>query len=277
MNESTRPPAAHCHRPQDADRYVTDATRWMLVIYASLAAALSGAVPVWLLAPAIIVAYARGALLVHELMHVRRATAVNRLIAMMMLFDTPLGLGYREYQRIHMLHHRWAGDPRDPEHYQIAGGRLRALVGAMLASELAMIHWLRAHGLSRSLAVESLQRAAAFALLLAINPLAFAGYWVVMRVTIGAANFAFHHVVHSRDGELGDFRFETTPFVDRIVGLVLGPRLSPVLFDHPGHHAWPRVRAEHLPGLLSRHPPPRRSTGARTTPPSSTHRQVHPS
>lgn len=260
MSARRVPPRDWFHRPEDVRRYVRRAQVWMLTLYGCLTAAMLGLVALIWLVPLIALAYARGALLTHELMHIRRVDQVPRLLRPMMLFDTPFGLGYREYRAIHLRHHRHAGTADDPEHYQIAGGPLRALAGAFLASEIAMLHWLRREGLSAELRREAAGRGLLFCALLVANPPVFATWWLVMRGVVGASNFAFHHAVHARGRRLGQFRFATVAPLDALLRLALGRALYPVLFDHPAHHVWPQVRAAHLPGLLEAFPATHRAS-----------------
>ncbi|MCX4247187.1 fatty acid desaturase [Paraliomyxa miuraensis] len=240
----------------------------MAAIYASLGIAMAGWASVELLAPVIVVCYLRGALLTHELMHVRRPEQVVWPLRMMMLFETPLGLGYREHQDIHLRHHRRTATADDPELFQIRGGSVRAFGAAMLGPELAAAGWVLGQGIGASLRREATVRALTMLSLVAIAPAVFFSYWLVLRLTVGTSNFVFHHVLHYRrgvraggrgderdeDARYGTFSLRLPRPLDAALRLVLGPDLAAVLCEHDAHHAWPRVKADLLPGLLSAFP-----------------------
>lgn len=228
----------------------------MGMIYVALGSAMAGWVPLLAVAPVVMVAYLRGALLTHELIHVRRPEQVTWMLRMMMLFDTPLGLGYREHQSIHLRHHQQAATESDPEFFQIRGGSLRAFGAAMLGSELAAAKWVISRGISPTLRREATIRALMMLSLISVSPVVFLQYWVVMRLTIGISNFMFHHVLHYRRGEYGTFSLRLPGPLDAMLRLVLGRSLAAVLCEHDAHHAWGHVKAEHLPGLLRRYPAP---------------------
>ncbi len=230
----------------------------MTAIYAALGAAIVGLLPVVVMIPIVAFAYVRGALLTHELMHVRRPERVTWILRMMMLFDTPLGLGYREHQNIHLRHHQRAATATmaDPEFFQIEGGSLRALLAAMAGSEIAAMQWVASRGISPSLRREATVRALCMLGLVAIAPKIFLIYWVTMRLTIGLSNFMFHHLLHYRRGEYGTFPLRLPRPVDAMLRVVLGSSLSAVLCEHDAHHVWSQVKAERLRGLLRSFPAP---------------------
>ena len=240
-----------------------------------------GVASIWVVSPIIVVCYVRGALLTHELMHMRRPERVVWTVRMMMLFDTPLGLGYREYQDIHLRHHREPATVSDPEFHQIKGGRIRAFLAAMVASEVAVVRWVATQGIGPRLRREACIRAFFMLTLAALAPAVFLRYWIILRLTIGVSNYMFHHVLHYRSGHgrdghgrdgherderperghdrLGNGEYGTFPLrlpgpLDAVLRVVLSSRLAPVLCDHDAHHAWPGVKARCLPGLLSVYP-----------------------
>lgn len=253
--DRVRPPRSYHRSPADARRYQRHGVLYMGMIYAALGTAM-GVVPLPVVAPVIVIAYLRGALLTHELIHVRRPEQVAWMLRMMMLFDTPLGLGYRENQSIHLRHHQQAATEADPEFYQIRGGPLRAFVAAMLGSELAAAKWVIARGMSPSLRREATVRALVMLTLVAAQPLVFLQYWIVIRTTIGVSNFMFHHLLHYRRGQYGTFCLRLPGPLDASLRLVLGRALAAVLCEHDAHHAWGQVKAERLPGLLQAYPAP---------------------
>jgi len=230
----------------------------MTAIYAAVGTAMAGLLPVVAMIPIVVVAYVRGALLTHELMHVRRPERVTWILRMMMLFDTPLGLGYREHQNIHLRHHQRTATATaaDPEFFQIEGGSLRAFLAAIAGSEIAAMQWVAARGISPSLRREATVRALCMLGLVAIAPAIFFVYWVTIRLTIGVSNFMFHHVLHYRRGEYGTFPLRLPRPLDAMLRVVLGPSLRAVLCEHDAHHAWSQVKAERLRGLLRSFPAP---------------------
>lgn len=233
----------------------------MTAIWVSLAVAMAGWASIAVLAPVIVVCYLRGALLTHELMHVWRPEQVAWPLRMMMLFETPLGLGYREHQDIHLRHHRRPATPGDPELFQIRGGSGRALLAAMASPELAAARWVAEHGIGASLWREATIRALVMLGLVALRPSVFLAYWVVLRLTVGWANFMFHHVLHHRRrgsaSHYGTFPLRLPGPLDAALRVALGSALAAVLCEHDAHHAWSQVKAERLRGLLAEFPAPR--------------------
>lgn len=224
------------------------------MIYGLLAGWLAGWLPGWVLVTAVPVLYVRCALTVHELMHVRGAAEVFWIQRLMMILHSPLCLGYREYRDIHLRHHRYAGTELYPEFFQIRGGHLRAFVHALLATEIAFVHWVRERGLTGELARLATVRAMMFVVLLAVFPQAFLVYLIVIRLVIGVSNFLFHHVTHARAGSYGNYALRPPQWVDKVFCLLAGTELRHILFEHDAHHAWQQVRAERLPGLLEHFP-----------------------
>lgn len=245
----------------DARRYVRHTLALTLAIYALLALALAGRMTPWVFPLVLPLAYVRLSLALHELMHVRAASRVSWFHRLAMLFDTPLGLGYREHRAIHLAHHRYSAGARDPELFQIRGSHLAAFGNAMIAPERAAFGWIRQHGVQPALRREALVRAVLFVLLAAIDPAVFAAYWVTLRLCVGASSFLFHHVLHSRAGALGNFRLPA-PLLRGVPLARLLFGLEPVLIirDHRIHHAHPGVRARALP-LLDVEAPPRGAAG----------------
>ncbi len=226
----------------------------MTAIYVLLGLAILGWVSVWVIAPVIAVCYARGALLTHELMHMRRPERVPWMLRMMMLFETPLGLGYREHQNVHLRHHKQAATAADPEFFQIKGGSARAFVAAMLGPELTAAQWVESRGIGPSLRKEATIRALLMFGLVAVAPRVFLHYWIVLRLTVGLSNFMFHHLLHYRRGEYGTYALRLPRPIDALLRVVLGPSLSAVLCEHDAHHAWCNVKPERLRGLLRSYP-----------------------
>ncbi len=71
----------------------------------------------------------------------------------------------------------------------------------------------------------------------------------MLRASIGAAGFVFHHVLHSRDGRLGTFALPVPDAVVRIGGVVFGTEPMLILARHRAHHLWPELRVRDLPDL----------------------------
>lgn len=250
------PPKEFYSSHRDARCYQWVSLGLLLAIYALLAAWLAGRLPVWVLVTAVPILYVRCALIVHELMHVRGAEEVLWIQRLMMILDSPICLGYREYRDIHLRHHRHAGTELDPEFFQIRGGHLRAFWHALLATEIAFVQWVREHRMSGELARLATVRALVFFGLVAAFPAAFLVYLVTIRLVIGISNFLFHHMTHARAGSYGNFALRPPQWVDKAFCLLAGTELRHILFEHDSHHAWQQVKAERLPGLLERFPKP---------------------
>jgi fatty-acid desaturase len=157
----------------DARHYMRATLVYVCLLYAALGLALARVIPAWTLLVAVPLVYLRLALALHELLHAASAAEVPAFHRLTMIFESPLCLGYREHRAIHFAHHRFASTDRDPERYQILGSGWRAFGAALISPEHALVTWVRAHGLSRDLAVEMGIRLIGFGLVLAINPAAF--------------------------------------------------------------------------------------------------------
>ncbi len=233
----------------DAVRYQRVSLAYLVSIYGLLGLAMAGVAPVWLLVLLVPPLYVRTALSAHELMHVCPAGRVSLVHRLMMILDTPVGLGYREHRDIHMRHHRSPATEQDPEFFQIRGGHLRALASSMVSPEWALVGYAREKRLGRAWAAEASVRAAVFAALAWTNPSVFLAYWLVLRASVGASNFLFHHALHFRAGRYGTFRLEPSAGVDRLLRFLLGTESVLILYEHPAHHAWLQVRARYLPDV----------------------------
>jgi hypothetical protein len=233
----------------DARGYVHRTLGYTLLLYALLFLAAASAIPAAALAVAVPLIYVRLSLALHELMHVRSASRVPFFHRLAMIFDTPVGLGYREHRAIHLEHHRHTATARDPELFQIRGGHLRALACAMIAPERHFVVWIRANGAGRSLRIETAVRLAAFGAVLAINPETFLVYWLSLRASIGGSSFVFHHLLHRRAGRYGTFPLPAATALLRLGRALFGPEPIVILTEHRLHHQWPQVRSGDLPRL----------------------------
>jgi fatty acid desaturase len=241
------PEATARRNDADARRYLRQTLAHTVALYLVLAAALADAIPAWILVAAVPWLYVRLSLGLHELLHVRAADQVPAFHRMAMIFDTPFGLGYREHRAIHFRHHRFAGDERDPELWQIEGGRLRAFASAMTTPERSLVEWVRARGVDPPLLADASVRLIVFLAIAALNPPVFLVYWLVLRVSIGTSGFVFHHLLHNRRGALGTYAL---PFPERLVRAgraLLGAEPMLILARHRSHHVWPDVRVRDLP------------------------------
>jgi len=243
------PPPSCCRDAGDARRYLRLTRLYTYLLYAALGLALARLIPAWVLVPLVPFVYLRLALALHELLHVCPPGQVSRFHQLTMIFESPMCLGYREHRAIHFAHHRFASTDRDPEQYQIVGGPLRAFANALISPERGFVHWVRAHGLNRTLAIDAALRALAFVVLLSINPRVFVVYWLALRVSVGFASFVFHHVLHNLDGRLGTFRLPVSGPVLNAARALFGAEPMLILTEHERHHHWPRVRAKDLPLL----------------------------
>jgi fatty acid desaturase len=233
----------------DARRYLRATLAHTLALYGVLAAALFDVAPSWILVVAVPWLYARLSLGLHELLHVRDASEVPAFHRLAMVFDTPFGLGFREHRAIHLLHHRHGGGERDPELWQIEGGHLRAFANALITPERSLASWIRSHGIDAPLARDGAFRLVCFVVVAAINPAVFVAYWLLLRLSIGAAGFVFHHLLHNRRGELGTFALPFPPWCVRAGRAIFGDEPMLILTRHRSHHLWPEVRVRDLPSL----------------------------
>jgi len=236
---------------REALRQLRASGSYLLLMYALLGASLLEWIPVWLLVLSIPPLYIRCALSGHELMHIRKASQVPLLHRLMMILETPVCLGYREHRDIHMRHHRDPATERDPEFFQIRGGHVRAVLGAMVSPEWSFVHYVREKGLSRELLSEATLRCGVFVAAAVVNPLAFLSYWITVRASVGSAAYLFHHALHYRDGSHGTFTLRPPRALERILHLVLGREAVMILLEHPAHHEFPQVKAIHLPDVAS--------------------------
>lgn len=233
----------------DARRYRRLTVAYALTIYAVLVLALAGLVPAWVLVPVVPLVYVRLSLALHELMHVCPTSDVSVIHRLTLLMESPISLGYREHRAIHFMHHRFSGTARDPELFQIVGGPLGAFGHALISPEWHAVTWVRAHGLTRALAIESAVRIAAFGAALAWNPRVFLLYWIMLRLSIGTGAFVFHHVLHNQHGRLGTFPLPLPMAWRAAARLLVGREPLVILSEHERHHRWPRVRASDLTRL----------------------------
>ncbi len=233
----------------DARRYLRATLGWTLAIYALLGAALAGLLPAVLLVPAVPLIYVRLSLALHELLHLRAPAHVPAFHRLAMIFETPFGLGYREHRALHLRHHRSGADAADPELFQIAGGHLRALASSLVAPERSLLVWIRTRGISAPLAREASLRLVAFTLVAALNPMVFLLYWIVLRASVGAAGFVFHHVLHNRGGRLGTFSLPVSAGLLHAGQVLFGTEPMLILARHRAHHLWPELRVRELPDL----------------------------
>jgi hypothetical protein len=245
--KSGAPGSAARRNDADARRYVRLTLGHTLAMYAVLAAALAGVLPAWTLVVAVPWLYVRLSLGLHELLHVRTADDVPAFHRLAMIFDTPFGLGYREHRAIHLRHHRFAGDTRDPERWQIEGSHCRAFANALITPERSLLLWIRTRGIDAHLAREGGFRCACFVAVAVVNPLVFAVYWITLRGCIGVAGFVFHHLLHNRRGALGTYALPFPPGLARAGGAVFGAEPMLILEKHRAHHVWPDVRVRDLP------------------------------
>jgi len=240
-------PRALLRDDTDARRDLRRTVVLTLLIYAVLALAEAGVVGAWIFPVVVPLLYVRLSLALHELMHARNAARVSWFHRLAMIFDTPLGLGYREHRAIHLRHHRYATTARDPELFQIRGSGARAFANALISPERAAWTWARRQGVSRALAREAAVRAIAFVAVAAWNPVVFLCYWVTLRACIGVSSFVFHHVMHSRAGELGSFALPALPRGWLAIARVLfGSEPVTIVSEHRAHHRCAAIRARDL-------------------------------
>ena len=239
-----------------AEQHVADVRHYLgltllgsMALNGLLALSLTDRMSPWWLLVTVPLVYVRLALGLHELLHLRSAARVSTFHRLGMIFDTPFGLGYREHRAVHLRHHRWGAGPADPELFQIAGGNLSAFCRAMVGPEYALYHWIRQHGLGHSLVREAGFRCMVFVLVASVNPSVFLVYWLVLRLSIGASGFVFHHLLHQRAGQLGTFSLAAPPVLIGLGRLLFGTESILILTRHRAHHLWHNLRVRDLPDL----------------------------
>lgn len=243
------PPRGFYRDRHDARRYQRLSLSYLLAVYGVLGFTLAEWAPVWILFVLVPPLYVRCALSTHELMHISPANEVSLLHRLMMVLETPVCLGYREHRDIHIRHHRYPATERDPEFFQIRGGHLRALLSAMLSPEWSMMAYLREKRGSRAWLMEAAVRCGGFFAAWWLNPAVFLWYWITIRLSAGMSAYTFHHLLHYRRGGYGTFPLRPPRAIDRIVRIVLGTECVQILYEHPAHHAWQQVKAQHLPAI----------------------------
>ena len=187
----------------------------------------------------------------HELMHLKKAEELDLLTRLLPIPFAPVNLGYREYQNIHMGHHRFTATPNDPDAFHILGGFLRALIGALTQHEQASYRYIRANGLSRELAVMMLVRAGIFMALLLTAPEAFLMWWLVLRLSYVINDFVFFHLVHFRSGAAGTFPIPLPFYIVYPALLIYGPDVVYATMYHDIHHQHTRIAPRYLPVIAT--------------------------
>jgi len=183
----------------------------------------------------------------HELMHLKKPEELDFFTRVLPIPFSPLNLGYREYQNIHMGHHQYTATADDPDAFHILGGILRAFVGALTQHEQACYRYIRTNGLSRELAVMMLIRLCLFIVLLVAAPQAFLIWWFVLRVTYIINDFVFFHLVHYRSGLPGTYAITLPAFIVYPSLLIYGVDVVYGTMHHNIHHKYTRIAPKFLP------------------------------
>ena len=156
--------------------------------------------PAVLLVVAVPLVYVRLSLALHELLHLRAGGARARVPS--------AGDDLRHAVRTRLSRaSRAASAPsslRRRRRRSGAASRSQAATSARSPTRWShrnarCVAWIRTHGISAPLAREAGLRLAAFVLVATLNPMVFLLYWIVLRASIGAAGFVFHHVLHNRE------------------------------------------------------------------------------
>lgn len=236
----------------DAREYQIKIVFFTLLIYAGLAAYVSG----WLDAPWMVVlvsiATTRWMIAIHELFHLRKPESLNFFIRLQPLPFTPFSLGYREFQAIHIGHHKHPATEHDPDGFHILGGPLRALFGAITLNEQATLRHVLKQGLSGELLLMMSIRAGIFFALLAAFPEAFLIWWLAMRVSFIVNDFVFFHLVHYRGGRAGTFSLPLPKALARVAAILYGSDVVHATMHHDVHHQYNMIAPKHLPLVAAR-------------------------
>lgn len=183
----------------------------------------------------------------HELMHLKKPHELDLLTRLLPIPFAPLNLGYREYQTIHMGHHRYTATANDPDAFHILGGYVNAFFGALTQHEQASYRYIRKHGLSRELMLMMLVRTSLFFSLLLAAPIAFLAWWLVLRVSYVINDFVFFHLVHFREGKGGTYSIPLPGFIVNPALLLYGVDVVYATMHHNIHHQHTRIAPKYLP------------------------------
>lgn len=237
---------------KDAVEYRVKIIFFTLAIFACFAAFATDVINVVWMAVLTTVMVTRWMIAFHELMHLKKPDDLDLFTRLLPMPFAPFNLGYREYQNIHMGHHRYTATHNDPDAFHILGGFVSAFIGALTQHEQAVYRYIRANGLSRELAVMMLLRIALFLGLMLAAPQAFLVWWLVLRLSYTLNDFVFFHLVHFRTGEAGTFPLPLPAYIVYPALLIYGPDVVYATMFHNIHHLHTRITPRNLPVVATK-------------------------
>jgi len=231
----------------DAREYQFKIVLFTVIIYAVFFAYATGWLNVWWMAALVSVSVTRWMIAFHELFHLRKPEKLNYFIRLQVIPFTPMALGYREFRDIHMGHHKYTATEQDPDGFHILGGPVKALFGAFTQNEQAVIRYIAAKGISTELAIMLLVRCAIFISLLAVAPMAFLIWWLVLRISAAVNDFVFFHLVHYRSGVHGTFPLPLPKLLAGLASILYGDDVVNATMHHDVHHQHNLIAPKYLP------------------------------
>ena len=96
------------------------------------------------------IALTRWMICVHELFHIVAADSVHPLVRLILIPFTPFNIGYDEYRKIHMGHHKYDASELDPEVYHIRGTHWQTFFAALSFPEQSLYRYTKQQDLKPS-------------------------------------------------------------------------------------------------------------------------------
>lgn len=245
----TNYPAEYMVTEVDAINYVQQCWQVFIILIASYVAALQGVMPIAGLVMVVVLALPRWIISVHELVHIYDPQQLNRLICILGACPIPLSLltlGYRESQVLHFAHHQAPATDADPTNYQIRGATWWVFLNAMTTPEQDTIRWIVTYGISLSLVIDLMIKAAILGALTWFGGTTFLWFWLTLRLVYGISNFIFFRCVHHQRGNYGSFALSMPSKLIRLGEWMFGETVVHATLNHDLHHEYPGLAARSL-------------------------------
>ncbi|MDJ0707909.1 MAG: hypothetical protein QNJ46_31935 [Leptolyngbyaceae cyanobacterium MO_188.B28] len=120
------------------------------------------------------------------------------------------------------------------------------ILRAFLSPEISAIHWVRTHGVSRSLLWDWLGKWAILIMLGLAFGYRFLFFWLFLRLIYGLGDLVFFRIVHHRQGEYGTFSIPLAPWLTTLAGTIAGSTVVQATIHHDVHQNYASVAVEHL-------------------------------
>lgn len=170
---------------------------WAVAFYACYAAFVLELLPFWAFALLGVSAFVRNQNRWHEALHADQRGSSWLVAQVLLALPSPVYLGRRELEEMHLLHHREHDGVGDPDHRMMDPSALRAALWCFVQPELSAAWWIRRRGLGARLATTMAVHALVWALLMWFGGWrGFVAYNVVARIGNTAAWFVFAWLVH---------------------------------------------------------------------------------